>query len=328
MTSYETTEQILDTLRSAEQEISTQQLLDWSRQGLIPRAQQTGLGRGQGSQTRFPIGTCKQVYALVQIRRFTGRNLDHAGWMLWIHGFEVADKYWKKPFADASNELFKVIQYATDKELLKDQNEISISEEAIITLEEIARGRNKSEFFGPIRRSIGRNNYVIFLRIIFEVILGIFDPSGKSETDPNFAHELRDILRKVIEGTHEQTSIIITKVLAEFSISEAVFAEMLGELSNEFLRYRSVQMLETFSHEDLLVGRNETVFLLGSFDRVANSLETKPRALELLQRLLESLTAKQHASMIFLWLIARRIPSVSAGLQKLPHVADSQKASL
>lgn len=328
MTSYETTEQIVETLRSAGHEISTQQLLDWSRRELIPRAKPAGLGRGKGSETRFPLGTCQQVYALLQIRLFTGRDLDHAGWILWIHGFEVADRYWKNPFIDASNELFKVTQFATDKELLKDQNEISISEEAIITLEEIANGRNRSYFFGSIRRSIGRNNYVIFLRIIFEVILGIFDPSGKSEIDPNVAHELRGIFRKAIEGTHEQTSINITKVLAEFSISEAVFAEMLGELSNEFLRYRNVQMLEAFSHEDLLVSRNETVFLLGSFDRVANSLDTKPRALELLQRLLESLTAKQHASMIFLWLIARRIPSVSAGLQKFPHAADSQKAPL
>lgn len=147
MASYETTGQIIEALQRAGHEISTQQLLDWNRRGLIPRAKQTSLGRGKGTETRFPVGTGQQVYALSSIRQITGRDLDYAGWMLWIYGFHVGDKFWEKPFTEASDELAKVIKLAVDQDLKKYDNEVAISEDAIVVLENISTERNKSEFF-------------------------------------------------------------------------------------------------------------------------------------------------------------------------------------
>lgn len=324
MASYETTGQIIEALRSAGHEISTQQLLDWNRRGLIPPAQQVGLGRRKGTETRFPIGTCRQVYALVSLQQSTGRDLNHVGWLLWIYGFKVADEYWKNPFIEASSELFEIIKLAIDKESRKDEGEIAISEDAIIALEAVSTSRNKSEMFGPVRRRLGKNNYVTFLRVILEVGVGIFDPSSKSNNhDPNLEEDLFGIFRKVIEDL--DNSKFTNNILAELPVSAKELEEILGQLSLEFSKVRDGQIIEAFTEGDLRTGRYETNSIIIFFNTTIRPLNPKPRALELLQRLLDSLTAKQHASMIFIWLIARRVPSVSAGLQNIMQVANPQQ---
>lgn len=326
MASYETTGQIVETLRSAGHEISTQQLLDWNRKGLIPPAHQVGLGRGKGTETRFPIGTGHQVFALVSIRQATGRDLNHVGWMLWIHGFKVANEYWKQPFIEASNELFEIIKFAIDKDSRKDEGDIAISEDAIIALEAISISRNRSEMFGPVRRSLGRDNYVTFLRVILQVAVGIFAPSSTPKNHgPNSEDDLFGIFRKTIENLDDFKIIETNKILAELSVSAKDLEVILGQLSLEFSKVRDCQIIETFTEGDLLTGRYETNSLIVFFNRTVRPLNPKPRALEMLQLLLDSLTAKQHASMIFIWLVARRVPSVAAGLQNIMQVANPQQ---
>ncbi len=235
-----------------------------------------------------------------RIRPFTGRDLDHTGWVLWIRGFEVADRYWKAPFTDASNEFFRAVTFAIDQEYRKDVGEVAISDDAISELEAISKDRNRSEFFGPIRRSLGRSNYVTFLHNILKVAAGIFEPKAQSKsTDASVANELIEIFQKAI-GDHEDRKLSgLDAVLVNFSISALEFEEVLGQLSKQLMQFRDAQIIEFFTEEELKAGRNETNILFGQFYTIANALVIKPRALELLQRLLDGLTAKQHALMIF-----------------------------
>lgn len=166
------------------------------------------------------------------------------------------------------------------------------------------------------------------LHVLLRVVVGIFEPSDKlKHHDPDAAKEVLDIFRKTIEESDDQKYIGLNEILAELGILGPELEQMLGLFSNELSQFRDIQMIKVFTHADLLKGRYETNSLIGFFNARIRPLNPKPRALELLQRLLDSLTAQQHASMIFIWLIARRVPKVAAGLLNIVHASNSQRGA-
>lgn len=320
MASFESAAEIIETLRSSGYEISTQQLSEWHRNGLIRRPKQTALGRGRGTESRYPVGTAKQVAALISLRHGTRHNPEYIGWQLWVLGFTISETIWRQPFIDASNELFRLLRAAIDQEILQSQNEIMISEDAIKALETISEERNKSGLFGPVRRSIGRSNYTVLLHALFRVAVGIFESSEQlKDTSPELSAELSAIFKRTIEDP-----TFLENTLRQFSISATEFEQMLVQISDEFAPLRDTKLIEVFGDEDLINGRNETNILLSALLTASEAENPKPRSLELLMRLLACLTAKQHATLIFIWLIARRVPAVASGLADIVAASNSQ----
>ena len=64
------------------------QLARWHRAGLLPKPRQHPLGRGRGTETRYPPGTLLQVVALCRLRE-EERRLDRLAFQLWWEGFSI-----------------------------------------------------------------------------------------------------------------------------------------------------------------------------------------------------------------------------------------------
>src|SRR5215470_20045408 len=90
--------------------VTERQITRWHFEGLIPKPKQRRLGRGRGTETVYPIGTAKQLLALVNIRS-KKRRLAPIGWGLWWQGYPVdmelirdffvsAVKKWEKGIRD------------------------------------------------------------------------------------------------------------------------------------------------------------------------------------------------------------------------------------
>jgi hypothetical protein len=86
----ETTEYVLCEAREAGLPVTKTQLRDWRQVGLIPKPRRRWLGRGLGSESRYPPGTARQVIELrEQLQR--KRSRDAAYWALWWEGYWVSE---------------------------------------------------------------------------------------------------------------------------------------------------------------------------------------------------------------------------------------------
>ena len=86
-TALETRADVLEV--ASELGVSERQLRRWRDEGLLPRAfDQRWLGRGLGSATFYPAGSCRQLREIV--RWFAhDRRVDIVRWALWCNGFPV-----------------------------------------------------------------------------------------------------------------------------------------------------------------------------------------------------------------------------------------------
>lgn len=115
----------LDELRATG--ASKDQLRAWRQARLLPRAiQKVGLGRGRGSESRYPIGTARiasRIQALLKQRR----NLNYVGWELWRDGYPVvafvqdALRGWIVGIEEQVGELRERFEAALDDQRLMDE---------------------------------------------------------------------------------------------------------------------------------------------------------------------------------------------------------------
>ena len=108
--------------------VSKDQLERWRFNGLLPKVRQVGKGRGLGSETLYPIGTARQVIAIVELLSIK-EKFSFVGWHLWMRGFNVDERYWK---SDVDNAIFLLkrtpayvrlmdMKYSTDAKSVYDQ---------------------------------------------------------------------------------------------------------------------------------------------------------------------------------------------------------------
>lgn len=83
---FETAHSIVEATRGVGK-ISKDTLAKWHRGGLIPQPITVSLGRGKGSESRYPIGTSALVDAILRARMLGRRRLEDLAWELWWRGY-------------------------------------------------------------------------------------------------------------------------------------------------------------------------------------------------------------------------------------------------
>jgi len=89
-----------DALAKTGSSVTLDQIERWRRKGLLPHPRQVGHGRGKGSHVEVPgasIAQAQEIAWLYAIRR----KRDWVGWQLWLRGYDVAERYWREPLANA-----------------------------------------------------------------------------------------------------------------------------------------------------------------------------------------------------------------------------------
>ena len=167
---WETAEDLTAAFERAGAQVSTDQLRRWRDQGLMPAVRQIGLGRGQGSVVRYPPGTANlaiEISRLLAIKK----KVSFVGWQLWMHGYEIADQFWKPAIYEAATDLKHIRGWLRLVEKRYADRDTTIFDEISI-----------SEFAGsPVAKGLSRLSLelqALAYGLIADVAKGEFTQSG------------------------------------------------------------------------------------------------------------------------------------------------------
>jgi hypothetical protein len=160
---------------------STDQIARWSRDGLLPRKlKQHGLGQGNGSEVRYPIGTGAQLLALCHFHVREGyRKLEAVGWYLWLNDFTVGDKYWRKPLHMAAT-VFTDGQQQIKKRLLNTaMGIVSVRQAGSQFFVDVSEARINNRQFRRARRRVGSHQIGEFCRLVTTIATGLYQAESQ-----------------------------------------------------------------------------------------------------------------------------------------------------
>jgi hypothetical protein len=110
MDQWETFSDIRTTTEAAGFSISRDQLERWRNKGLLPKVTQIGKGRGAGSEVRYPLGTARQAVAIATLLSVK-EKFDFVGWELWVRGYPVDERYWRRSIEGAFLNVSRIPAY-------------------------------------------------------------------------------------------------------------------------------------------------------------------------------------------------------------------------
>ncbi len=87
---YITRDELLGITDRLRLDVSETQLVRWHKAGLLPRPTRHSLGRGQGTESRYPAVALSQVLAITWFFQ-QHRRLEEVRWALWCFGFGVTE---------------------------------------------------------------------------------------------------------------------------------------------------------------------------------------------------------------------------------------------
>jgi hypothetical protein len=298
------------------------------RRQLLPRPQRVHLGCGRGTQSIYPYGTAAQLVALYRLIDRVGADYDRLGWMVWIEGFPVGDRYWRKPLEDASDTLTEVIRRFADFD--DDAQHPVMSDEAIDAFEAAPSKRARSSIEGVIRRRLHHSGFQTVLRLIFEVVIGIFTPSY-AQLDRDDGDNQKFILGRLLgifAAKHKRQS----DSPSWFSFHTDEFENILEVMAKLLAESRNQRISSVFSGREIVDARNEFIMLLASICR----METVERQIYgrsnpvfgLLALIVRDSSVSRQAFMLLIWMIVRRSPPIGDGARQFllemygPSVSD------
>lgn len=173
---FETADEIITSCRGIAP-LTKARLAKWHRAGLIERPTTVRLGRGKGSESRYPLGTTKLVVALLNHKKKRMKTADFA-WDLWWAGLPVPTATIRRILSRFTDDWDKCL---TKRDIDEDLAKIETQR----LPKPVAR----------IRKRVGREN----VRAVAEAMLSVFtdrlDPSAVDAVDPSILDKAFDLKR-------------------------------------------------------------------------------------------------------------------------------------
>jgi hypothetical protein len=336
----ETAVELLERAKAAGHDVSPTQLARWHRAGLLPRPKQCSLGKGQGTQTLYPLGTGRQLLALCTLHA-KERRLASIGWHLWWAGFPVADEYHKRALRDAASwwdqEIEKIQSFVEPSE----DDDDALSEQAWELIEGAGSQPIRHPIMGPVRKRVGRSRFATSVRIVLETLQGTFagwgGDYGASEED-------------------ESDSSIMEKALglprARKDTLNGAGPWLTGDIAPELERIEELvsgtsltAILDAASGERVVQARNELTTLLVILTALSFAGKVKRGrpgfGLGMVRDIAGKSNPRQQAILLLLWLALRQDPAMQNGMSTIlesaaawipsqppaPHPADEPSTS-
>ncbi len=306
--------------------VSMQQLARWHRAGLLPRPKQLALGKAQGSQSLYPAGTSEQFLLLCSLR-VRERRLSHLAWQLWWSGYPVAFPIIRKHIEHASAQLSQFVQFLV---MLKASEDIGAetarvsptcfrddicrgdpcglpdSPDSIDIIEQFAAARLNYKPLRHARKRIGRTYFPTFIRMLLDVISGMFEGYDEAYDDVEVMTELR-ILAKGI-GLHE---LFIRDDTNLNHFLRKRFVPFLQNVSGWIKTLPWEQAVRNASHFELMQVRddirNTLLRIEHPFPRSPYLLLTYPTHGIALREILQTATVSEQATILVFWLAVRMV---------------------
>lgn len=260
----ESSKQLLELAQEHGYSVSTTQLARWHRAGILPRPEQQSLGRGQGTQSLYPVGTGEQLLLLCELHRHE-RRLIHLAWRIWWEGYPVdLQLIWKilqQTAAQLSERIgwfiaLRQLEQATDDKGLEG------SEQVLDFIEQFATVDLDYKPLRRIRKRLGKEQFTTFMRMLIDIATGIFQEHGTIYDRREVLAELR-ILAKGL-GQNEQ--FLKDDVNIEHFI-EKILVPLLQDTSFWLQTLPWEAALHTATKFDLLQARDEIRVMSTRFEQ-------------------------------------------------------------
>ncbi|MBA2677162.1 MAG: hypothetical protein H0U76_02010 [Ktedonobacteraceae bacterium] len=161
----ETTDALIEAMRSQDFVVTKAELARWHRAGLIPLPVRRSLGRGRGMVSIYPSGTTKQLLALCMIHR-TEKRLPMVAWHMWWAGYDIPFHYVQRFLDHATDSwqqgFMQLRQWAEQPETLSRQ------------LDRFATARLSRKALAQARKRVGWENFPTFVEILIRIMMGTF----------------------------------------------------------------------------------------------------------------------------------------------------------
>ena len=188
----ETAECLMAAVTQAGLSASAAQVARWHRAGLLLQPRQRSLGRGRGTQTVYPPGTIRQLTALIQLHR-RHRRLDDVGWHLWWHGFHVSEPFWRGSLRNAAGRFADIRLKAGQALARLESDDDDVADKVLADMEAAAATSSAPKFVKHLRKRVGRDDFVSFLRILMTVVAGSIGNRPDATNDCDNARDLRTV---------------------------------------------------------------------------------------------------------------------------------------
>jgi hypothetical protein len=178
---WETREQLLDAASNAGYPLSAPQLGRLHRAGLIPAPVVKALGRGRGTESRFPAGSAARLVRVAEVHS-TVHRLSALAWRLWWEdGGEIPP-----PAREALRRVAASVDAERDRlATLLEESEAGTAE-GEAGLDKLYADAERSNLYGPLaelRRNVGREQFGAVVHGLGAAVVGRAQATAHSDAE-------------------------------------------------------------------------------------------------------------------------------------------------
>jgi hypothetical protein len=286
----------------------------WHREGVLLALPKQGPGR-----VRLYKGSAinQGIAAAYLLKR--KRNLAWVGWNLWLSGFEVAERCWKRHLSAVAMRADRVTQRWRGVSDGDDENALGRF------INKLCRVVPGDKFLGVVRRSLGEDRFREAMALILDLGAGLFDDiSSRPElTDPerlraarvmDLALGLRDARADHFEGDPPLIS--------------GDYSNVLRGLSQRLAASKFKTALASATAMDMDSARSELVRLMNTlaamYDAMARRGEKRAFGLHRIRAIWRKGGMDLEALLLLGWLIYRKESGVADRVQEIFEAAEAR----
>jgi len=299
---YETADAIVRAVGATEN-FSKVTLAKWHRAGLIPIPDTVALGRGKGSESRYPAGTLRLVIEILNRRHSRIGDIDDLAWELWWSGYAV-------PISTVRRRLEKVAS-AWDSGVKNDD----IASE----LKDIARKRLPKSV-GKMRKRVGRKNIHRVFMAMLSVVTDRVDVSALDQVEEQTLTKAFNLKRARTERMSQAGPFIQTDQ-----------HELMGEMRT-LLRGRSLAAtLAAYSDSAIVVARDTYQRLMSTMNHAGHQFGDMFRkgafGFDALNESAAASGCNEQALLIVIWLPLMELAQFKEGVKTYADSEQTLKAT-
>lgn len=318
---WETREELLAAATKSGHRISASQLGRLHRAGLVPAPNVRALGRGRGTESRYPPGSAARLVRVMDVHAGEHR-IAYVAWRLW----------WEEGGAipESARRFLAQLARSFDHErerlgaLLTGDTEGEPS--AVAAMDKFyaeAESGRVSGVLGQARRNIGRERFATFLRVLAEVGTGHF--TGYEEGDEE--EEIEALVDRALGLDRARTD--------HLAHSDPWFGGSTGidfAALSRILASRSMVALAQATDLELDQARVEVRSLIGVITTIAPMFDRlfgrSAFGFGIIARTFDAQTPRAQSFMLLGWLALRQDDALRAGLKRIALVAPQAEATL
>jgi hypothetical protein len=258
---------------------------------LIPQPITVSLGRGNGSESRYPIGTSALVEEVLQARRLGRRRLEDLAWELW----------WRGHCTPITTIRKRLERFAADWDTCLSNADLETE------LKDI-KSQRLPKSVGRIRKRVGREKIRSVATAMLSVASDRVDDSAIDKVDEKTYEQAFNLKRARREHTREAGPFIQT--------DQREIMHLMGPI----LRGRSlIDTLATYSDSDIASARDSFQNVMRAMDHAGTQLgQTFGKGafgFDALRELATSTDWSEQAIIILIWPLLMTRPEFSAGIE-------------